>query len=219
MLQLSLVADLSTTLKTLSMHIKGPFQYSTLLDTHLLNKSSNICWSANAELRDTGFRQPWDKIALSAVCFRTNSITSLVRIWKERWLSRWRHHQKALTRSLLWLEMCTPWRYPWSRAWPLYRTSLFKRTLQAKTDRNTCWTSTLRFLLILRLILFPCLHWHSCFTMASTLRFHVVLTFFFMIKGLFTLRRGTPGRWGNLLRWGNPPVHRISHFNLITFTW
>ena len=39
------------------------------------------------------------------------------------------------------------------------------------------------------------------------------------IKGLFTWRRGTPGRWGNRLRWGNLPVHIISHFNLITFTW
>ena len=39
------------------------------------------------------------------------------------------------------------------------------------------------------------------------------------IKGLFTWRRGTPGRWGNRLRCGNPPVHIISHFNLITFTW
>ena len=27
-----------------------------------------------------------------------------------------------------------------------------------------------------------------------------------------------PGRWGNPLTWGNPPVHIISHFNLITFT-
>ena len=26
-------------------------------------------------------------------------------------------------------------------------------------------------------------------------------------------------RWGNPLRWGNPSVHIISHFNLITFTW
>ena len=39
------------------------------------------------------------------------------------------------------------------------------------------------------------------------------------IKGLFTWRRGTPGRWGNRLRCGNPPVLIISHFNLITFTW
>ena len=27
-----------------------------------------------------------------------------------------------------------------------------------------------------------------------------------------------PGTWGNPLRWGNPPVHIISHFNVITFT-
>ena len=39
------------------------------------------------------------------------------------------------------------------------------------------------------------------------------------IKGLFTWRRGTPGRWGNRLRSGNRPVHITSHFNLITFTW
>ena len=29
---------------------------------------------------------------------------------------------------------------------------------------------------------------------------------------------GTPGRGDNPLKWGNPPVHKISHFNLITFT-
>ena len=32
------------------------------------------------------------------------------------------------------------------------------------------------------------------------------------IKGLFTWRWGTPGRWGNLLMWGkkiNPPLHAI----------
>ena len=34
-------------------------------------------------------------------------------------------------------------------------------------------------------------------------------------KGLFTWRWGTPGAF----KWGNPPVHIISHFNLITFTW
>ena len=38
-------------------------------------------------------------------------------------------------------------------------------------------------------------------------------------KGVFTWRRGTPGKWGNPLRWSKPPVHIISHFNLITFTW
>ena len=27
----------------------------------------------------------------------------------------------------------------------------------------------------------------------------------------------TSGRWGNPLRWGNPPVHKISYFSLITF--
>ena len=37
-------------------------------------------------------------------------------------------------------------------------------------------------------------------------------------KGLFTWRWGTPGRRGNPLRCGNPSVHIISHFNLITFT-
>ena len=31
-------------------------------------------------------------------------------------------------------------------------------------------------------------------------------------KGLFTWKWGTPGRWGN------PPIHIISHFNLITVT-
>ena len=30
-------------------------------------------------------------------------------------------------------------------------------------------------------------------------------------KSLFTWRWGTPGRSGNPLRWGNPPVHIISH--------
>ena len=29
----------------------------------------------------------------------------------------------------------------------------------------------------------------------------------------------TPDRWGDPLRWGNPPVHKISYFHLITFTW
>ena len=38
-------------------------------------------------------------------------------------------------------------------------------------------------------------------------------------KGVFTWRWGTPGKWGNPLRWSKPPVHIISHFNLITFTW
>ena len=42
---------------------------------------------------------------------------------------------------------------------------------------------------------------------------------FKLIKGLFTWRWGTPGRCGNPLRWGNPPVHTISHFNVITFTF
>ena len=37
--------------------------------------------------------------------------------------------------------------------------------------------------------------------------------------GLFTWRWRTSGSWGNPLRSGNRPVHRISHFNLITFTW
>ena len=31
--------------------------------------------------------------------------------------------------------------------------------------------------------------------------------------------RGTPGTWGNPLRWGNLPENIISHFNFITFTW
>ena len=34
------------------------------------------------------------------------------------------------------------------------------------------------------------------------------------IKGLFTWRCRTRGRWGNLLRWGNPPVHKMSHFKI-----
>ena len=38
-------------------------------------------------------------------------------------------------------------------------------------------------------------------------------------KGLFTWEWGTPGRWGNLLRRGNPPVLIISHFNLITLIY
>ena len=37
-------------------------------------------------------------------------------------------------------------------------------------------------------------------------------------NGPCTWRWGT-GSWGNSLRWGNPPVHIRSHFNLITFTW
>ena len=37
-------------------------------------------------------------------------------------------------------------------------------------------------------------------------------------KGLFRWRWRTLGRWGNPLRWGNLPVHIISHFNVITFT-
>ena len=39
-------------------------------------------------------------------------------------------------------------------------------------------------------------------------------------KGLFTWRWGTPGRRGNPLRWGNPPVHVTYHFSslLSTFT-
>ena len=31
--------------------------------------------------------------------------------------------------------------------------------------------------------------------------------------------RGPHERWGNPLWWGNPPVHIISHFNLVMFTW
>ena len=38
-------------------------------------------------------------------------------------------------------------------------------------------------------------------------------------KGLFTSRWETQGRLGKPHRWGNPPVHIISRFNLITFTW
>ena len=41
---------------------------------------------------------------------------------------------------------------------------------------------------------------------------------FFQAKGLCTRRWGTPSRRGNPLRWGNMPVHIISHFNLITLT-
>ena len=36
---------------------------------------------------------------------------------------------------------------------------------------------------------------------------------------MFTWRWGTPGRWSYLLCWGNPPVHIISHFIVITLTW
>ena len=31
-------------------------------------------------------------------------------------------------------------------------------------------------------------------------------------EDLFTWRWVTPGRWGNLLRWGNPPVHILSFY-------
>ena len=34
-------------------------------------------------------------------------------------------------------------------------------------------------------------------------------------KGLFTWRWVTPGRWDNLLRWGNPPVRTISHLGRV----
>ena len=34
-----------------------------------------------------------------------------------------------------------------------------------------------------------------------------------ILQGLFIWRWGTPGRWGN------PPVHIISYFSLITFAW
>ena len=37
-------------------------------------------------------------------------------------------------------------------------------------------------------------------------------------KGLCTWRWGTPGRGGNLPRWGNPPVHIIYYFILIKFS-
>ena len=47
---------------------------------------------------------------------------------------------------------------------------------------------------------------------------HVILPSHFQSKGLFTWRWGTPGRSGNPLWWGNPPIHKISHFNVITFT-
>ena len=42
--------------------------------------------------------------------------------------------------------------------------------------------------------------------------------YFLHLKGLFTWGWGTPGRLGNPLRWGYPPVHIISRFNFITFT-
>ena len=42
--------------------------------------------------------------------------------------------------------------------------------------------------------------------------------YFLHFKGLFTWGWGTPGKLGNPLRWGYPPVHIISRFNLITFT-
>ena len=38
-------------------------------------------------------------------------------------------------------------------------------------------------------------------------------------KELFTWRWGTPGRCANPLRWGNPPVHIIFHFNLLHDRW
>ena len=38
-------------------------------------------------------------------------------------------------------------------------------------------------------------------------------------KGLFTRRQGTPGKWGNPLRWSNPPVHITSHVNKIKLKW
>ena len=47
----------------------------------------------------------------------------------------------------------------------------------------------------------------------------IALSVTWSLKGLFTWRWSTPDRWGDLIRWGNPPVHIISHFNVITFTW
>ena len=37
-------------------------------------------------------------------------------------------------------------------------------------------------------------------------------------RAMLTWRWGTPGRQGNPPRWGNTPVHIISHFILIAFT-
>lgn len=41
----------------------------------------------------------------------------------------------------------------------------------------------------------------------------------FDTKGLFTWRQGTPGKWGNPLRWSNPPIHITSHVNMIKLKW
>ena len=57
----------------------------------------------------------------------------------------------------------------------------------------------------------------STFSLLGPLHYPWVLRVVF--KGLFTWMWGTPGRLGNPLWWGNPPVHIISHFNLITFAW
>jgi len=39
------------------------------------------------------------------------------------------------------------------------------------------------------------------------------------IKGLFTWRWESRGSWGDLLRWGNPPVHIISHMVTPPIMW
>ena len=36
-------------------------------------------------------------------------------------------------------------------------------------------------------------------------------------KSLFTWRWGTPGKWGNSLWWGKPPVHIISYSGHLTY--
>ena len=45
------------------------------------------------------------------------------------------------------------------------------------------------------------------------------LSLWSLANGLLTWRWRTPGRRGNPLMWGNLPVHIISPFKLITFTW
>ena len=60
------------------------------------------------------------------------------------------------------------------------------------------------------------LHWHGCSRFAPQFSFFFYLWRhfpLFLSYSPFTWRRGTP------VRWGNPPVHIISHFNLIMFTW
>ena len=89
MLQLSLIADLSTRLKNpqracLKVHFNIHYglihicwaRAQTFVDQQMLN-----CVTMALGILET-------KITLSAVCFRTNLITWLARILKERWLLR-----------------------------------------------------------------------------------------------------------------------------------